>query len=207
MSPEKKRPTGASSRTTVRGPKAGHPAKHHYVALLRGINVGTAKRVGMAELRALVEDLGYTDVRTLLNSGNVVFSGPSAASAAIAARIERAFEARVGFASRITVLEGSEVDVAVKGNPLLDVGVNHSRLMVAVLNDPADARRLKPLTKERWGKEALAVGTRVVYLWCPDGVIVSPLFAAVARVLGDAVTTRNWATMTKIAAMVAQRSG
>ena len=205
--PPSKRPSRPSPRTGALKPEPGDVAQRRYVALLRGINVGTAKRAGMADLRALVEGLGYTDVRTLLNSGNVVFGGPSVAPAAMAARIERAFEARFGFTSRVTVLEGEELQAAVTSNPLLEVGVNPSRLMMAVLNDPADARRLKPLTKERWGKEALAVGARVAYLWCPDGVIRSPLFAAVTRALGDAVTTRNWATMMKLAAMVRGGSG
>lgn len=195
-------PARASSRAGARKAEAAGSAGHRYVALLRGINVGTAKRVGMSDLRAIVESLGYKDVRTLLNSGNVVFEGPSAAPAAIAARIERAFQARVGFASRVTVLEGSELEAVVKGNPLLDVGVNHSRLMVAVLHDPEHAARLKPLTRERWGKEAVALGARVAYLWCPDGVITSPLFAAVSRVIGDGMTTRNWATMMKLSGLM-----
>src|SRR5262245_8002074 len=74
------------------------------VALLRGINVGTAKRVAMADLRALVEGLGYGDVRTLLNSGNVVFSVPRTAKGDPAARIEKALAAKLGVSSRILVL-------------------------------------------------------------------------------------------------------
>ena len=67
-----------------------------HVALLRGINVGRAKRVAMADLRSLVERLGYTDVRTLLNSGNVVFTSTSARSGGAEARIEAAIAARLG---------------------------------------------------------------------------------------------------------------
>jgi uncharacterized protein (DUF1697 family) len=68
-----------------------------HVALLRGINVGKAKRVGMADLRALVEGLGYRDVRTLLNSGNVVFAVPKSARGEPAARIETAIARSSGF--------------------------------------------------------------------------------------------------------------
>ena len=74
-----------------------------YVALIRGINVGRAKRVAMADLRALVEGLGYGEVRTLLNSGNVVFRVPAARSGDIAGRIEKAITARLRISARVIV--------------------------------------------------------------------------------------------------------
>jgi uncharacterized protein (DUF1697 family) len=171
-----------------------------YVALLRGINVGRAKRVSMADLRALFADLGYGDVRTLLNSGNVVFSGPGAAPGA-AARIEAALAQRLGVSARVTVLTAAELATIVAGNALLAVAGDHSRLLVAVLADRADRARLEPLTEQDWAPEALALGVRVAYMWCPDGVLASRLSAAVGRLLGDAVTARNWATVTKLHAL------
>jgi uncharacterized protein (DUF1697 family) len=179
-----------------------------YVALLRGINVGRAKRVSMADLRALFVDLGFGDVRTLLNSGNVVVSGPdvepggaTAAAPGAAARIEAALAQRLGVSARVTVLTAAELATIVAGNALLAVAGDHSRLLVAVLADPADRARLEPLTEQDWAPEALALGVRVAYMWCPDGVIASRLSAAVGRLLGDAVTARNWATMTKVHAL------
>ncbi|HZW81825.1 MAG TPA: DUF1697 domain-containing protein, partial [Candidatus Deferrimicrobium sp.] len=74
------------------------------VALIRGINVGRAKRVAMAELRALVEDLGYSDVRTLLNSGNIVFAAPGTDKLDSAARIEETLSSRLGVSARVIVL-------------------------------------------------------------------------------------------------------
>jgi len=144
-----------------------------HVALIRGINVGRAKRVAMADLRALVLSLGYTDVRTVLNSGNVVFTGPRASPGTAAAT----------------------------DNPLLGVADNPSRLLVAVLANPADRSRLKQLVQQDWAPDALAIGARVAYLWCPEGVLASRLWKAVGRVLGDAVTTRNWATVTRLHAL------
>jgi uncharacterized protein (DUF1697 family) len=169
-----------------------------YVALLRGINVGNAKRVAMADLRALVEKLGYRDVRTLLNSGNIVFNGPSASPEDAAARIEAALAKRLGVSARVTVLTAAELAAAAADNPLLGVAANPSRLLVAVLANPADRSRLKSLAKQDWAPEALAVGARVAYLWCPDGIIASRVAKAVGHVLGDAVTMRNWATCTKL---------
>jgi uncharacterized protein (DUF1697 family) len=178
--------------------RRGELAAGRQVALLRGINVGRAKRVAMAELRALVEDLGYGDVRTLLNSGNVVFTTPGKAPGGAAARIEQALAGRLGVSSRVTVLSAAELAAAVAGNPLLAVADHPSRLFVAFLADPADRRRLEPLVKQDWTPEALALGPRVAYLWCPAGQIESPLAEQVNRALGDAVTTRNWATVTKL---------
>src|ERR1044071_9330055 len=152
-------------------------------ALIRGINVGRAKRVGMAELRAMVEGLGYGEVRTLLNSGNVVFSAPRVAPAKAAARIEEGLASQLGVPARVTVLTAAEVAEAVADNPLLEVASDPTRLMVAVLADAAARRRLEPLAQQDWAPETLALGSRVAYLWCPEGILASRLSDAVGRAL------------------------
>src|SRR5258705_2305020 len=105
------------------------------VALLRGINVGTAKRVSMADLRRVFEDLGYDDVRTLLNSGNVVFTIRKAASRDHAARVQKAIADRLGIQSRVVVLTRREVADAVAANPLTSVADHPSRLLVLACAD------------------------------------------------------------------------
>ena len=175
------------------------------VALIRGINVGRAKRVAMADLRALVEGLGYRDVRTLLNSGNVAFTAAGKTQRETASRIEKAMAAKTGVAARVMVMTEAELAEAVDENPLLPVAHDPSRLLVAVFNEPADRARLDVLTKKDWAPDVLAVGRRVAYLWCPAGMIESPLALAVGRALGDAVTTRNWTTMTKLRALAESR--
>lgn len=169
-----------------------------HVALLRGINVGRAKRVAMADLRALVEGLGGTDVRTLLNSGNVVFTAPAGAPAELADRIEEALEARLGVPSRVTVLTADALAEAVRANPLLDLAVDHSRLIVAFFRDAGDPAKLEPLLEQDWGSNALAIGPGVAYVWCAEGILASQLLDAVVRRIGDGVTTRNWATVWKL---------
>jgi uncharacterized protein (DUF1697 family) len=171
---------------------------HRHVALFRGINVGRAKRVAMVDLRALVERLGFGDVRTLLNSGNVVFTTARAAAGAAGAGIEKALATELGVSARVTVLTAAELAAAVAKNPLLEIADDPSRLLVAFLANPSDRSKLRPLTEQDWAPEALAVGARVAYLWCPNGVLASPLAEAVNRVLGDAVTARNWATVLKL---------
>jgi uncharacterized protein (DUF1697 family) len=171
-----------------------------HIAFFRGINVGKAKRVAMADLRALVEGLGYRDVRTLLNSGNVVFSAGANAGAA-ATRIEKALAEKLGVTALVTVITAAELADIIDGNPLLKVADNHSRFLVAVLRDPTDRSKLEPLAKNNWAKERFALGSRVAYLWCPDGILESPLAVAVGKALKDAVTSRNWATMLKLHAL------
>jgi uncharacterized protein (DUF1697 family) len=175
------------------------------IALIRGINVGSAKRVAMADLRALVEDLGYRDVRTLLNSGNIVFTVPGAARGNAAARIEKGLAVQLRVPARVTLLTAAELAVVVKANPLCKIAVNPSLHFVAFLTNPADRVRLKPLAEKDWAPEVLAIGTRVAYLWCPEGMLQGRLPEAVGRVLGDAVTMRNWATVMKLHTLAADR--
>ncbi|HKA08810.1 MAG TPA: DUF1697 domain-containing protein [Gemmataceae bacterium] len=176
------------------------------IALFRGINVGRAKRIAMADLRAAFERLGYRDVRTLLNSGNVVFTGGRGSPAAAATRIEKAINSDLGVSARVTVLTAAELAASIAENPLDQAADNPSRFLLAVLRDPADRTKVAPLAKRDWTPEALALGTRVAYLWCADGILASALGAAVGKALGDGVTARNWSTMLKLNSL-AQESG
>jgi Protein of unknown function (DUF1697) len=109
-----------------------------YAVLLRGINVGRAKRVAMADLRALLEDAGYTAVRTHLNSGNVVLTGDGADPAEHAARIEAAIHERLGMDVRCAVLTADELRTVVEGHPFEGVADNGSRMMAYVYVRPID---------------------------------------------------------------------
>ena len=174
-----------------------------YIALLRGLNnVGTARRVAMADLRALFEGLGFRDVRTLLNSGNVVFSVPTKGRGDVHARIEKALASRFGLTSPVIILSADELTAAVRDNPLSHVATNPSHLLVLVPRVPSDLGRLKPLLMKRWAPEVLALGNRVAYLWCANGVAKSPLWSAVDRALERTGTARNIATLTKAVALI-----
>ena len=173
------------------------PATH--VALLRGINVGKAKRVAMADLRALVESLGHGDVKTLLNSGNVVFSTKSTKPATLAAQLEVAIALKLGVTSRVTVLPAAEVAQIVEENPLGGVATDGSRYMITVLTDPAkDRAAIESLVRQSWTPEAMALGRRVVWTWLPTGIIESKVQLALGRIVKDGATTRNWNTILKL---------
>jgi len=169
-----------------------------HVALLRGINVGKARRIAMADVRSLVSTLGYREVRTLLNSGNVVFTVPRGVRGDPAVRIHEALASRLGVSARVLVLSAAELGTVVAENPLGAVADNPSRLLVTILANPADRARLVPLGRQDWAPDALALGSRAAYLWCAGGILQSRLAEAAHRLLGDAATARNWATITKL---------
>lgn len=175
-----------------------------FVALLRGINVGRAKRVPMAELRDLMLGLGYTDVRTLLNSGNVVFSAMSGSAATHATHISTAVASSLGVAPEVVTVSASDFFAVVAENPLHAVATDSSRLLVAFTQDPAALAMLGELSALSWAPEQLAVGKRAAYLWCANGIMDSKLVPSVNRTLGKLVTTRNWATVEKIAVLLNQ---
>jgi uncharacterized protein (DUF1697 family) len=159
----------------------------------------------MADLRALFEGLGFRDVRTVRNSGNVVFSAANERRGGLLARIEEALASTLGLTTPVTILSANEVAATVLDNPLSQVAANPSHLLVVVPRVRSDLRRLQPLLKERWAPEALALGSRVAYVWCANGIPRSPLWNAVDRALGRSGTARNMVTVTKVMALVAER--
>jgi len=173
-----------------------------HVVLLRGINVGRAKRISMAELRTFVESLGYTDVRTLLNSGNVVLTRRGKGPRDPGPAIEKGLADSVGVSARVVALTAAELAAVVAENSLLDVAVDPARLLVAVLLDAADRAKVVPLTKKEWGDEALALGTHAAYIWCANGILESKILGTLDKALGGGITSRNWSTVTKLLALV-----
>ncbi len=114
------------------------------IALIRGINVGRAKRVAMADLRLLFESLGYRRVQTLLNSGNVILEGSGKARDE-ASRVEHALLERLGISDRVTLFTAAELAAAVAGNPLREIAEDPSRLLVGFLKEAGDCKRFAPL--------------------------------------------------------------
>lgn len=178
-----------------------------YVALFRGINVGKAKRIAMADLRALLEKLGYGDVRTLLNSGNAVFTAPAGAGAGIAARIRAQVAKTLAVDALVIVKSGADIASIIAGNALSKVAVDHSRLLVAMTQDLKSIGGLKKYARQSWGEERVHVGKHAAYLWCANGILESKAAEALLTDLEAIGTTRNWATLNKIHALMATPDG
>jgi uncharacterized protein (DUF1697 family) len=171
-----------------------------YVALLRGINVGRHKRMPMADLRELLSGLGYSDVKTLLQSGNAVFTSPARSAAGVERAIEKAIADRFGFDVRVLVRTKDEVAAAVARNPL--PVPDGSRFLVSFLDRHPPTSRLQEIDAAEVEPEQFAVGTKVLYIWCARGFMDSKLLPLLSdERLGAVATARNWNTVTKLLAM------
>ncbi|HVK20369.1 MAG TPA: DUF1697 domain-containing protein [Actinokineospora sp.] len=171
-----------------------------FVALLRGVNVGGNKKIAMADLRELLAELGFGDVKTLLQSGNAVFSGKGT-PASIGKKIEAALAERYGLTTRCLVRTAKEIERVVDGHPLADVADNGSRMMAIFLSEPLDAEQAAAV--EALDADNIKVGDGVVYQWCANGVLESPeVVPFLLRHWKIHGTARNWNTVSKIAAAI-----
>jgi uncharacterized protein (DUF1697 family) len=170
------------------------------IALIRGINVGKGNRIAMAELKDLITDLGHSDVRTLLNSGNVVFQAKRPSVARISSAIQAAILRNCGFSSSVMVVTAQDLDRIIGENPLLRIANDPARHLVGFVADAKHLDPLRPLLEQAWNPDALAMTQRAAYLWCSTGLLESKMSQAFARKAGATITTRNWATVLKLQA-------
>ena len=186
-----------------------------YIALLRGINVGKAKRVPMADLRSVLGDLGHTDVATLLNSGNAVFRVDRGTPKALAAEISQALAARFQFEVPVVVKSAKELAAIAAANALAAIAAANalaaqapdpSRLLVAFVQDARQLPGLAAIAPLVAPPEQFLVGKHAAYLYCAKGILQSKAGAALLGKAGKAATTRNWATVLKLQAMVSEDS-
>jgi len=173
-----------------------------FVALLRGVNVGRGNRVPMAELRALLQRRGYSHVSTLLNSGNAVFCAPAKAAARAEATIAQALADELGVSVPVIVKSSHEWTAAIAANPGPAVD-DPSRLLVAFASTPGELENLAGLASLLLPSESFHLASGAAYLHCADGVLESKAAAALLGKLGRGVTTRNWSSVLKIAAVMA----
>ena len=170
------------------------------LVLLRGVNVGPAKRVPMAELRALLGELGGQRVATLLNSGNAVADWPRARPALLAPRIATALQQRFGFEVPVVVKTAAELAAIAAAMPWPEPP-DPSRLVVAFTQAPEALAALASVAPLVSPDEAWQLGAQAAYLHCAGGLLQSRAAEALLGRRGAAVTTRNWATVGKLLAL------
>ncbi|MEU5920449.1 DUF1697 domain-containing protein [Streptomyces sp. NPDC047141] len=176
-----------------------------YAALLRGINVGGRHKVPMADLRSLLEDLGHTDVRTYLQSGNAVFTTDTGASEeTLGTALGDAIEARFGFRVDCLVRDGDYLAAVADACPFPAAELEGKQLHAIYYSAPVDAARFAAIDRAAHLPEDFALGDRVLYLYAPGGLGTSKLVEAVSRpsvVKGLVATARNWNTVVKLVEM------
>ena len=168
------------------------------LALLRGINLASKRRVPMAELRRLLDDAGYEDVRTHLQSGNVVLSSPLPPRQ-LEAALERQLAKALGFEIPVLVRTRAERAKVVAQDPLGKVAANRSRYLVVFLSKRLPAKVARELEAADVAPEQVVVRGRELYAWHADGVQRSQLSKLLDdRKLGVVSTARNWNTVVKL---------
>ena len=172
-----------------------------FIVLLRGVNVGKAKRVPMADFKALLLGLGCTSATTLLNSGNaVVTTEARTTSQALATKIAAAMVERFGFEVPVVVKTAAEFEAIVRANSLEVPEEHHARLLVAFGQTPAAISALAPLADITVPPEQFLLQDGAAYLYCAGGILDSPVGEALLGKPGRTVTTRNWSTVLKLVA-------
>ena len=174
-------------------------AKH--IVLLRGINIGARNRIAMGELREALEEAGFKDVRTHLQSGNVVLAS-TAKPESVARKCERVIKKRFGLEIPVIVRSRAELARIVKKNPLGKVATEPKRYQVTFLSAKLSAKVVRELEAAAAESEQVVVAGREVYGWHPKTIARSKLWTKLAgKGLGVTATSRNWATVEALLAL------
>ena len=180
-----------------------------HVALLRGINVGGHNKVPMKDLRALLTELGFEQVDTYIQSGNVAFSAGKAPVQELAGRIGDAIAARMGVTCDVVVLTRAELARVIAANPFPEPEDPRFLHVVFRASDltAADLKSVDTAVEKARGKapdspDEVRVAGRYLYLSTPDGLGRSELAARLSRGVMGAGTARNWATVKRLEAML-----
>jgi uncharacterized protein (DUF1697 family) len=175
------------------------------VALLRGINLGPRNRVPMPALRELLGEAGLKQVRTYVQSGNVVLAS-GAKPETLERKLEELIADQFGFEVGVIVRTESQLAEVVKRNPLAKVATEPKRYQVTFLAEALEPARVEELGALAAGAEQFVARGRELYAWHPDGVARSKLWAKLGSTgLGVKATSRNWATVTTLLEMMRQQ--
>ena len=172
-----------------------------WIGLLRGVNVG-GHRLPVGELREELAALGLENVRTYIQSGNVVFDARPEVACELAGTLPRRIESRFGFAPRLLVLSAADFRRAMDGNPFPEADESPKSVHVYFLEERPAAPDMKGLDEARDETERCHLDGRAFYLHTPDGFGRSKLAQKVEKLLGVSATARNWRTVTKLREMV-----
>lgn len=180
----------------------------HYLALLRGINVGGRNIVPMKELRAVMEAGGLQNVATYVQSGNLLFDSDQTDAVALAGRLQRLINERFDTTTPVVIRTAGEMARVVASNPFLDDEPEFKWLHAIFLDAAPDASAINQLDPGRSPGDRFAVAGREIFVHFPNGSGRSKLtINYFERILGVTATGRNWNTVNKLHAMLQERVG
>lgn len=179
----------------------GYGREVRYVALLRGINLAGKRKVAMADLVRCFGEAGGEDVRTYIQSGNVVFSSTVRSEAKLRVTLEEHVRGATGLDVAIVLRTAKEMAAVVAANPFPDA--EPAKLLVGFLAAAPPAAAVQALERAVTAREGFVVHGREIYLDLPDGIGRSKAPLALDKIPVP-VTARNWRTVTKLAEMVGE---
>jgi len=170
-----------------------------FVALLRGINVSGQKQIKMPELKSLFENIGFQNVATYIQSGNVIFSAKEKSNKKLEDKISSAIKSKLGFDVQVIVVTAEEIEYVFQINPFLKKKKESERLYVTFLSENPLAENIKKLHAVDYSPEEYIIDGRYIYLFAPNGYGKAKLnnnfIENKLKVFG---TTRNWKTVNKL---------
>jgi uncharacterized protein (DUF1697 family) len=171
------------------------------IALFRGINVGGRNSLPMKALCTLLESLGCSDVKTYIQSGNVIFRHSTTDDVKLCRDIGATVENEFGFQPKVLLLTATELQQAVNDNPFADATAEPKTLHLWFLAEKVKNIDLASIESLKSESESFVLADRIFYLHAPDGIGRSKLAAGIEKLLGVATTARNWRTVSKILEM------
>ncbi len=178
-----------------------------YIALFRGINVGGKNSLPMKELVSILEALGCENIKTYIQSGNVVLQHEGKDIEHLARRISNEVKKKRGFEPHILLLTANEIQKAIKANPFPEAKDEPNTLHLGFLASKPANPNLKKLESIKTDTESFVLKDTVFYLHAPDGIGRSKLAASSEKLLGVPMTDRNWRTVCKIRDIVKKLNG
>lgn len=179
-----------------------------YVAMLRGINVLGRKRVEMARLRKMFEAMGFEQVRTYIQSGNVVFRAARSSPLALSRKIEDRMMKEFGFSALVMTRTAKELGQAIEGNPFVKEGRSEpSKVFIGFMAQTPEGDAIEKLRARATKAERMHCGDKEIYVYYVDGMGKAKVLThgVLEKALAVRVTMRNWNTVSKLHEMAGDR--
>ena len=174
-----------------------------FIALLRGINVSGQKTIKMSNLKLLFEKLGFQNVETYIQSGNVIFSSKEKSVKILESKISSGIKSKYGFDVQVLIIKPDEIEYVLKNNPFIKKKKATEKLYVTFLEDKPNSENIKKLETRGFSPEEYIIDGKFIYLFYPNGAGKAKLNNNLLESkLKLPATTRNWNTIKTLSELV-----